>query len=74
MTGYQDALARATALDQKILTAAANVSTHYADLVSLAARQAIGGTELTIGRSTSNPTQWNSSDVKMFMKNLGTDG
>ena len=73
---YPNALNRAIALDQKILTAAANVSEHYADLVSLAARQAMGGTELTIGQSTSHSGQleWDTGDVKMFMKNVGTDG
>lgn len=71
---YQNALARAVALDEKIMTAAANVSAHYADLVALAARQAMGGTELTVGRSTSDASQWNTSDTKMFMKNVGTDG
>ena len=74
VTDYKNALARAIALDQKILTAAAGVSAHYADIVSLAARQAIAGTELTITKSASDPSQWNTSDVKMFMKNLGTDG
>ncbi|KAF7794747.1 hypothetical protein EIP86_005885 [Pleurotus ostreatoroseus] len=74
VTDYKNALARAIALDQKILTAAAGVSAHYADIVSLAARQAIAGTELTITKSASDPSQWNTSDVKMFMKNVGTDG
>ncbi|KAF7794737.1 hypothetical protein EIP86_005875, partial [Pleurotus ostreatoroseus] len=50
------------------------ISAHYADLVSLAARQAMGGLELTLGRSSLDASQWNTSDVKMFMKNLGTDG
>lgn len=76
---YPNALARATALDQNVLSAAAAVdsSGHYADLVSLAARQAMGGTELTIGVKSQNvpgSSQWNMSDVKMFMKNVGTDG
>lgn len=77
---YPNALARATALDQSIMSAATDIdsSGHYTDLVSLAARQAMGGTELTVGRNTSRDasgsTQWNTSDVKMFMKNVGTDG
>ena len=73
---YPNALNRAIALDQKILAAATNVSDHYADLVSLAARQAMGGTELTIGQtmSSSGQVEWDTGDVKMFMKNVGTDG
>ncbi|KAF7790195.1 hypothetical protein EIP86_001147 [Pleurotus ostreatoroseus] len=71
---YTSAIDRSIALDQKLRAAAMGISAHYADLVSLAARQAMGGTELTVGRSSSDPSQWNTSDVKMFMKNLGTDG
>ncbi|KAJ3538099.1 hypothetical protein NM688_g6567 [Phlebia brevispora] len=69
---FTDASNRASALDQKILGDAANVSTHYADLVSLAARQAMGGTELTIGNSSADSTKFNTSDVKMFMKNINS--
>ena len=71
---YPDAIGRAIALDERLHAAAMSVSAHYADLVSLATRQAMGGMELTVGRTSSDPTQWNTSDVKMFMKNLGTDG
>lgn len=67
-------MARAEALDQRILADAAKVSAHYADLVSLAARQAMGGTELTIGRNIAGSSEWNTSDVKMFLKDVGTNG
>ncbi|PSS38026.1 hypothetical protein PHLCEN_2v111 [Hermanssonia centrifuga] len=68
---YDDANQRASALDERILGQASSISPNYADLVSLAARQAMGGTELTI-RGSGN--QWNTSDVKMFMKDMGTSG
>ncbi|KAJ3530917.1 hypothetical protein NM688_g7646 [Phlebia brevispora] len=71
---YPNAIIRAIALDEKILSDAANVSAHYADLVSLAARQALGGIELTVGQSSVDSTQLNTSDVKMFMKNVAADG
>ncbi|KAF7790198.1 hypothetical protein EIP86_001150 [Pleurotus ostreatoroseus] len=71
---YPNAYNRAIALDQKLTTAAARISNHYVDLVSLAARQAMAGTELTVSQGTSDPSQWNLSDIKMFMKNVGTDG
>lgn len=71
---YPNAVSRAEALDQRVLADAANVSAHYADLVSLAARQAMGGTELTVGRSSTDSHQWNTSDVKMFLKDVGTTG
>lgn len=71
---YQGTLNRAVAFDDTIMAAASNLSAHYADLVSLAARQAMGGTELTIVESPSDPSGWNTSDVKMFMKDVGTSG
>ena len=47
------------------------ISTNYADLVSLAARQTIGGTEITISKGSDG--RWNNTDVKMFMRNMGND-
>ncbi|KAJ3555355.1 hypothetical protein NM688_g2626 [Phlebia brevispora] len=67
---FADASDRATTLDQKILNDAATMSTHYTDLVSLAARQAMGGTELTIGMSGAGSINSNTSGVKMFMKDI----
>ena len=70
---YSNALNRAVSLDAKILGAAAAVSTHYADLVSLAARQTMASTELTIGNSEPDGSgQPDPSDIKMFMKNIGS--
>ena len=68
---YDNAVQRANAFDASLTKNASAVSSHYADLVSLTARQAMAGVELTVGGSASN---WNTSDVKMFMKNVGTDG
>jgi hypothetical protein len=62
-----DAFSRAADLDTKILQNAGAISTNYADIVSLAARQAIAGSELTILPN-------NVSDVKMFMKDIGNSG
>ena len=68
---YPAAAQRSLALDAQITGNASTLSTHYADLVSLAARQAMGGVELTIGRnSESDSGAFNFSDVKMFMKNF----
>ena len=61
---------RATTLDNRIRNDAAAISPQYVDLVSLAARQAIGATELTIANGTDG--KWNTSDVKMFMKDVGS--
>ncbi|KAI0058455.1 hypothetical protein BV25DRAFT_1902161 [Artomyces pyxidatus] len=69
LADFPDAVARAGQLDTKITGDAANVSSDYADLVSLAARQAYGGTELTIAKGSDG--SFNTSDVMMFMKNIG---
>lgn len=61
---------RATEFDKKMLSDASAISPQYANLVSLAARQTIGSTELTIANGTDG--RWNTSDVKMFMKDVGT--
>ena len=52
-----------------ILNAAGNISDSLKDLVSLATRQVMGATELTIANGTDS--QWNKTDVKMFMKDIG---
>ena len=52
-----------------ILNAAGNISDSLKDLVSLATRQVMGATELTIANGTDG--QWNKTDVKMFMKDIG---
>ncbi|KAJ7695284.1 DUF1793-domain-containing protein [Mycena olivaceomarginata] len=69
MTDFPAARARAIALDQKILQDAAAVSPEYADLVSLATRQAMAGIEITL--STLPDGSFNMSDVKAFMKDVG---
>ncbi|GJE94479.1 hypothetical protein PsYK624_106490 [Phanerochaete sordida] len=65
---YSNAVERAESLDLVLAINASAVSPHAADLVSLAARQAFAGTELTVGDSG---TSYNTSDVKIFMKDLG---
>jgi hypothetical protein len=64
---FDNAFSRAVELDTIILQKAGSISTKYADIISLAARQAIAGTELTISPN-------NTSDIKMFMKDLGVSG
>ncbi|OCH91418.1 hypothetical protein OBBRIDRAFT_886945 [Obba rivulosa] len=69
LSDYDTANQRAQALDQKILRDASNISTEYADLVSLAARQAFGGIDITISNGTDG--HWNTSDIMIFMKDIG---
>lgn len=69
---YDAAVQRAETFETALLEGAAAVSSNYADLVALTARQAMAGTELTIGQNSDGSL--NTSDIKMFMKNVGTDG
>ena len=65
---YDNAISRAHAFEASLVTNASAVSSHYADLISLTARQAMAGVELTVGGVGPD---WNTSDVKMFMKDVG---
>ncbi|KAI0314820.1 hypothetical protein OF83DRAFT_1174412 [Amylostereum chailletii] len=69
---FPAALARAQQLDRKILGAAqaAVPGQDFDDLVSLATRQVLGATQLTISRGTDGA--WNTSDAMMFMRDMGT--
>jgi hypothetical protein len=64
---YDNAVQRANNLDADLARYASTISTHYADLVSITARQAMAGVELTVGGSDG---AWNQSNIKMFMKDL----
>ena len=66
---FANASSRAQELDQKILQGATPVSDLLGDLVSLATAQVYGSTQLTIGTDASG--NYNTSDVMMFMKNIG---
>ncbi|PIL35873.1 hypothetical protein GSI_01533 [Ganoderma sinense ZZ0214-1] len=68
---YSAAHDRAVALDQKIMAAAANISSQYSDLVSLATRQVMSALDFTVGTDSAGNVV--PGDVKVFMKNLGTD-
>ncbi|EJC98579.1 DUF1793-domain-containing protein [Fomitiporia mediterranea MF3/22] len=62
----------AQALDARIRADGEAFSTEYADLLMLSARQAMGSMDITIPPSLSG--SWDTSDVKIFMKNLGGVG
>lgn len=69
MGDASSALQRAITLDNTIVSAASSISSNYADLVSLAARQVMAGMEITVG--TGSDGQLNASDIFIFMKDLG---
>ena len=62
---------RAVALDQKIMSAASQISPQYSDILSLGTRQTMGALNFTVGTDPSGHIV--PGNVKIFMKNLGTD-
>ncbi|KIK65832.1 hypothetical protein GYMLUDRAFT_158658, partial [Collybiopsis luxurians FD-317 M1] len=69
MSNASSALQRAVALDNQIMSDANNISSNYADLVSLASRQTMAGMDITVGFGSDG--QLNKSDVLIFMKDIG---
>jgi hypothetical protein len=69
LNDFSNASSRAQQLDQNILQNATSVSNMLGDLVSLSIAQVYGSTQLTVGIDASGKP--NSSDVMMFMKNIG---
>ena len=61
---------RAVALDNKIIGDATKISSHYVDLVAFSARQTMASLEITVGSDSSGNV--NSSDVKAFVKDIGS--
>ena len=69
LNDFSNASSRAQQLDHNILQNATSVSNMLGDLVSLSIAQVYGSTQLTVGIDASGKP--NSSDVMMFMKNIG---
>ncbi|TFY77749.1 hypothetical protein EWM64_g6266 [Hericium alpestre] len=66
---FPNARQRADQLDAKILSDARAMSSDYVDLVSYVVRQVYGMIELTASKNPDGSS--NTSDVMMFMKNIG---
>ena len=71
LNDFSNASSRAQDLDEMILQNATSISGPLGDLVSLAIAQVYGSTQLTIG--TNAVGGLDTSDVMMFMKNIGGD-
>ncbi|EJC98576.1 uncharacterized protein FOMMEDRAFT_170841 [Fomitiporia mediterranea MF3/22] len=69
---FPRALSAAQALDAQIQTDGEEFSAEYADLLALSARQAMGSMDITIPPSSGG--SWDTSDVQIFMKNIGSVG
>lgn len=66
---FSRAQSAAQAFDAQLVSAGQLYSSEYAELVSLTARQVMGSMDITIAKSDSG--DWNLTDVKVFMKNMG---
>ncbi|KAL1942376.1 hypothetical protein VTO73DRAFT_5978 [Trametes versicolor] len=70
ISSFPDIQRKAIALDNAIAGDALKISPRYADLVSLAARQTLGSLDITV--STGTDGKPNSSNVRIFMKDVGS--
>ncbi|RPD76749.1 hypothetical protein L226DRAFT_611194 [Lentinus tigrinus ALCF2SS1-7] len=68
LADYPAALRRAIAFDEKVMGDASKISSEYVDLISLVARQVMGGLDITVGPGDVT----DASDVKIFMKDIGS--
>ncbi|KAK0211727.1 hypothetical protein IW262DRAFT_1519488 [Armillaria fumosa] len=71
LSDFSGAKQRAITLDNSTISNASQISDDYADLVGLAARQALA-VDITVSKDRDN--QWNTSDVMTFMKGIGDSG
>ncbi|KAL5533554.1 hypothetical protein ACEPAG_14 [Sanghuangporus baumii] len=69
---FPRAQSTAAAFDSQLVTAGLQYSRQYGDLLALSARQLMGSMDITVSRAANGV--WNTSDVKVFMKNMGGIG
>ncbi|KAL5492930.1 hypothetical protein ACEPAI_4378 [Sanghuangporus weigelae] len=69
---FPRAMLAAETFDSQIRAAGESISTEYANLLALSSRQAMGSMDITIPPATDGV--WDTSDVKIFMKNIGSTG
>ncbi|KAF9523661.1 hypothetical protein CPB83DRAFT_821241 [Crepidotus variabilis] len=70
LTDFEEATRRAQALDAKIMANGSAISQSYSDLLAFSARPAFGAIDITVARTSR--TTLDSSDVKVYMKDVGT--
>lgn len=72
MDDFPRAQQAAAKYDSELLSAGSTISSKYADLLALSARQILGTIDITIARGSDG--SWNFTDVLVFMKNIGSAG
>lgn len=69
---FSNALSSSIAFDAKIMADAGQFSSEYTDLICLSLRQVMGSGEITVPKNGNG--NFNTSDIKMFIKDMGNIG
>jgi hypothetical protein len=69
---YQHAISASSTMDNKINSDSGAIHSDYASITALSLRQAFGGVEITIPKTTTGT--YDTGDVKVFMKEISSDG
>lgn len=72
MDDFPRAQQAAAEFDRKLLEAGSAISSDYANLLAICARQVLASLDITI--SLGSEGAWNLTDVVVFMKNMGSAG
>ncbi|KAF5360962.1 hypothetical protein D9756_005161 [Leucocoprinus leucothites] len=69
LNDFEDARNRSMVFDASIMTAASEISSEYADILSLVTRQIFASLDITLEKTEGG--DFNSSAVRIFMKDMG---
>ena len=72
MDDFPRAQQAAADYDSKLLAVGSTISSNYADLLAISARQVLGSIDITLALGSDG--NWNLSDTLVFMKNMGAAG
>ena len=72
MDDFDRSLASAKTFDNNLIAEATNISSIYAGLLSATTRQSLSGLDVTISQNADG--SFNTSDVKVFFKDMGGGG
>ena len=72
LNNFDNSLENAVAFDNAILHDGSQISSEYYNLLALSTRQAMGALDFTILKDSSG--DWNTSDVKAFLRSAGGIG
>ena len=72
LADFSRALDTAITFDNQLQANASEISSEYASLAALAVRQVMGSLDITVGQDSQG--DWNTSDVKVYMKNFDPVG